>query len=151
MSNVQSLTLDPSYPRNQSLRAVSESEVLSKISAISPGVTVPGDFVAFYVEHNGGSFVECVLPESPIGPVVVAQFLAIDSQDTYSLERAFTYLKGEGETQLLPFAEDPAGSLFAVGTAPDDGAVYFWDHETRASTKVSTSFAEFVNGLRPDT
>jgi hypothetical protein len=147
---VDQLTLDPSYPRNQSLKPVSGSEVLSAIHAVPPGAVVLADFVAFYVQHTGGAFVECVLPESPLGPVVVAQFLAIDAQDSYSLERALAYLQAEGDARLLPFAEDPSGSLFAVNTASDDGAVYFWDHETRVSTKVSLSFTDFVNGLRPD-
>ena len=92
-----------------------------------PSAVVPADFVAFHLQHNGGSFVECVLPASPLGPVVVAQFLACDGEHSYSLERAFAHLQAEGETQLLPFAEDPSGSMFVIGTASGDGAVYFWD------------------------
>jgi hypothetical protein len=132
------------------LKPVSESKILSTIHGVSPSAVVPADFIAFYLQYNGGSFVECVLPGSPLGPVVVAQFLACDGDDSYSLERAFAYLQAEGETQLLPFAEDPSGSLFVIDAASGDGAVHFWNHETRASTKVSQSFAEFVRALRPD-
>lgn len=148
---VQRLTLDPAYQRNRNLKPVSKSQVLCTIHGLAPGAVVPADFIAFYEQHNGGSFVECLLPASPLGPMVVAQFLAFDAQDSYSLERAFAYLLAEGETQLLPFAEDSSGSMFAIGTAPGDGAVYFWDHDTRASTKVSQRFTDFVGALRPDT
>ena len=146
----QRLTLDPAYQRNRKLKPVSESQILCTIHGLAPGAVVPAEFIAFYEQHNGGSFVECLVPASPLGPMVVAQFLAFDAPDSYSLERAFAYLLAEGETQLLPFAEDPSGSMFAIGTAPGDQAVYFWNHETRASTKVSQSFADFVSALRPD-
>lgn len=139
MSSAQRLTLDPSSQRNRFLKPVSESKILSTIHGVSPSAVVPADFIAFYLQYNGGSFVECVLPGSPLGPVVVAQLLACDDQDSYSLERAFAYLQAEGETQLLPFAEDPSGSLFVIDAASGDGAVHLWNHETRASTKVSQS------------
>ena len=55
------LTLDPAHERNNGLKPVSESQLLSTIHGISPDAFVPADFIAFYEKHNGGSFVECVL------------------------------------------------------------------------------------------
>ncbi|MEQ8916550.1 MAG: SMI1/KNR4 family protein [Roseovarius sp.] len=54
--------------------------------------------------------------------------------------------------KCIPFADDGLGNLFVL--APDNGAVYFWHHESKngetsldALTRVSDCVGSFISGL----
>ena len=53
-----------------------------------------------------------------------------------------------GVDNLIPIARDPFGNLIAFSMAGGQiDSVVFWDHETNKSTKISSSFTEFLKKL----
>lgn len=108
-------------------------------------VSLPEDFVQFYLNYNGG-----YLPESDEdNPYLLGGFLPIKygrvpiEEHYKDLTESFPELKG-----LIPFAYDDGGNLFLLSSKESDfGKVYIWLMDETELDFVSNSFSSFLNEL----
>jgi hypothetical protein len=147
MTDDFSLTRDDDYSTDYSLAPVSEIEI--KRLENSLGLAFPASYRKFLAHYNGGSFKECVFPESEIGPLIVVSFFSANGANGDPVDVAIRNMREYLPFSCIPFAEDPGGNLFYIDTADGD-RVFFWEHETRDRYFLSESFQAFVNHLALD-
>lgn len=151
MTDFDSLTRDLNVKRNCLLAPVSEGDLENFEKSIKPPNFLPPDYRRFLRKYNGGSFIECVIMETPVGPVVVAQFYSLLEGDEYYIVRAWNNLSGYISEGFLPIAVDPGGSYFVIDLTPSrNGVVDFWDHENQKFTFIADSFSEFIGKMEVD-
>ncbi|NUL38301.1 SMI1/KNR4 family protein [Kosakonia sacchari] len=108
-------------------------------------VSLPKDFVKFYMDYNGG-----YLPESDEdNPYLLGGFLPIkygrvSIEEHYKdITESFPELK-----ELIPFAYDDGGNLFLISSKNlDSGKIYIWLMDETELDFVSDSFSAFLNEL----
>lgn len=142
-----SLERDEQYDSEYSDSPVPDSEI--RRLEIALGLDFPSSYRNFLSVYNGGSFKECIFPDSRIGPLIVVSFFSVDGANADRLHAVFQNMGGFLPASCVPFADDPGGNIFFIDTA-DHGRVYFWDHETRERNFLSEGFEEFVHNLKPD-
>jgi hypothetical protein len=151
MKNINELTRDPSSKINFHLDETSKMNIINFQNSLGCDIKIPVEYQQFLLDTNGGSFLECVFHGSPIGTLIIVQFLSISEGADYSLLRSFKNLEGFLPIGTIPFAEDPAGNSFIIGVSQkNNGAVFFWEHETREVYKLNNSFGDFINNLVKD-
>ena len=111
---------------------------------------LPTDFRAFVREHNGALPKPNAISLSGGWEVLVNHLLRIESTAVDNLRACATALWQEHRAmKLLPFANDPFGNLFCFEySGREVTGVVFWDHENGASSRVGSTFSEFVEALR---
>lgn len=151
MADFNNLARDLNVKRNRLLAPVSEVDLESFEKRIRSPNFLPPDYRKFLRKYNGGSFTECVILETPVGPIVVAQFYSLLESDEYYIVHAWNSLSGYISECFLPIAVDPGGSYFVINLAPSrNGEVDFWDHETQKFTLIADSFFEFIGKMEVD-
>ena len=128
------------------------------------GVTLPGGYREFMLEHNGGqpSRGDFVFAEET-GPYTdgsVRKFYSIEGPAVLSLEWEHNlYCQGEPPRiprDMIPIAGDSFGNQICIGVSgPRCGQLYFWDHEKeddgeptyRNMHLIARSFSEFLAKL----
>jgi hypothetical protein len=98
----------------------------------SLGYTLPDDYRAFLLKHNGGR------PEPDCFPLagsdeateMIDGFIPIDGANSLGLEWTMTTYAGRIPADLHPVARAGGGNIVAIGVkGRRRGKVYFWDHE----------------------
>jgi hypothetical protein len=132
-------------------------------------IRLPAQYKQFLLEHNGGRPKLCAFncrdKTGPYSDSVVNWFLAIHDGKYNNFEwffRTFKVADARLPETLVPIAIDPGGNLICISVSgPDEGAVYFWDHELEPSPAdrstvgypnvhlIADSFDEFLVNLRP--
>lgn len=119
----------------------SPPEEALKALADSIGHELPRSYVTFASRHDGAHIEENTLVTSD-NEVCVRRFIPVSEA---------AVLAGEVDgfpPRAIPFAEDDCGNYFYV--MPEDGAVYFWDHELEgADERVAEDAAALVRKLTP--
>ncbi len=125
------------------------------------GLPLPREYAAFLKARNGAvpGPNSCDLPAAQRVGVAVNCFFGVGwpRADTYDAMRLY---KGRVPGRYLPIADAEGGNLICIGLGePDDGAVYFWDHEFEAEDGqlprtdnlhlLTDSFSDFFAHLRP--
>jgi len=113
------------------------------------GVTLPREFIEFYVKNNGGY--------PPFDSIEGDEYVyAIDYFiPLATIDRLIRDNVGEGVDikGRIPFAADPADNVFVLSLAPEDnGTVYLFGHENDPEEGSSfeficRSFTDFITGL----
>jgi len=113
------------------------------------GVTLPREFIEFYVKNNGGY--------PPFDSIEGDEYVyAIDYFiPLATIDRLIRDNVGEGVDikGRIPFAADPADNVFVLSLAPEDnGTVYLFGHENDPGEGSSfeficRSFTDFITGL----
>ena len=121
------------------------------------GISLPEDYRAFLLEHNGG------VPspnEIPDPSNIVTYILGMHNGEYYaSIYKHIDMFKHRLPFSTFPIATDPFGNLFIMSVHPEGlGHIYFWDHEqeppfqdgsyTENTYFVAESFSEFLQSLR---
>jgi hypothetical protein len=119
---------------------------VGSIRDIVPGATATehDDWIEFLRRNDGA------VPEvnefdvgTDNGSGVQAFFGVADVQETRHR------LSDRMPEHLLPIADAEGGNYVCLGLSPQGSGVHFWDHETEEATQVSSSFAQFLEDLRP--
>ena len=107
------------------------------------GARFPKSFVEFLSENDGAEFKDAEIQtkhsDASQDLYGIRQFLAVEEIGTLQIEY--------WDNQLIAIAEDSSGNFF-VFQRSDMDAVYFWDHETGETTRVSKDFREFLNNIQ---
>jgi hypothetical protein len=118
---------------------------VGSIRDIVPGATAEHDDWIEFLRRNDGAVPEVnefdVGTDSGSG--VQTFFGVADVQETRRR------LSDRMPEYLLPIADAEGGNYVWLGLSPGGSGVQFWDHETEEATQVSSSFAEFLEDLRP--
>ncbi|MFZ4833158.1 SMI1/KNR4 family protein [Rouxiella sp. Mn2063] len=108
-------------------------------------VSLPEDFVTFYLNNNGGYLLE----SDDSNPFLLGGFLHIKygrvpaEKHYHDLIEGFPELRG-----LIPFAYDDGGNLFLISTnLKDYGQVMVWLMDEKELDIVSGSFTSFIEEL----
>jgi|JI10StandDraft_1071094.scaffolds.fasta_scaffold532313_1 hypothetical protein len=151
MADFNNLARDFGVKRNFSISPAKEKEVEGFEKQLVPPCVLPIDYRKFLLKYNGGSFTECVIADTAIGPVVAAQFYSLLEEDEYYIVRARNNLLKYVSENYVPVAVDPGGSYFLIDLSLSRcGAVDFWDHETGQFTNIADSFSNFIARLEVD-
>jgi cell wall assembly regulator SMI1 len=122
-------------------------------------ITLPDDYKEFLGRHNGG-YLE---PNFYNRRVTVRYFYSAGPNDDEHVDDLETAARNYWppnrpgdpiDPSFLPIGENVFGNVICLKVRGEDyGAVYFWDHELAVSvgpyTRVTDSFSEFFEGLRP--
>lgn len=155
----------PAGPTNEKMIRKFESHI---------GHTLPDEYRAFLLKHNGGhpdpdaftlnifgddeeDVVMCFFPlrDLSLGSVEVEN---LEELRTWPLHCAWDDLQDdlvnlyemELENPLLPIGTDGSSNYFCVVLAGDrQGSIAFLEHETAESVELADSFSSFLDGLRP--
>lgn len=124
------------------------------------GLTLPADYRAFLLKHNGGSPADSRFEVPDIREDALLDYLyAIDGPDGVNLEDEYAQWRDEMPAGFLPIGRDPGGAIVIMGTADEyAGRVFFWDHQHTSlyssrdvnTFPVAASFAEFAAALKPN-
>jgi hypothetical protein len=124
------------------------------------GLTLPADYRAFLLKHNGGSPVDSRFEVPDIREdVLLDYFYSIDGRSGVDLEKELATWESEMPEGFLPIGRDPGGAIIIMGTAGEyAGRVFFWDHQHRSlhssheenTFPVAASFTEFTESLKAD-
>jgi SMI1-KNR4 cell-wall len=147
---MKKLTLDTAYASNYKRVPINKEKAQALIADAVPGAMVSEDFIDFYEKENGGSFLECVDLDTPIGPLVINYFLSMNKDGDYSMPQSTKNLRDYVGAQFLVFGEDPAGNVFMLDALTQNGNVFFWEHEQRTITDLGKTFRQFVDCLSSD-
>ncbi len=124
------------------------------------GRPIPPAYRAFLLQHNGGypDLADFCFADSTGDGGSVAAFLGVNVPAPMDLEHYLHVYRDRIPPTMFPIAHDPGGNLILLATAgPDNGAVYFWDHEAEAEegdpptavnlTRIAADFAAFLSSL----
>lgn len=119
---------------------------LASIKDIVPGATATdhADWIEFLRRNDGA------IPE--VNEFDVGTDNGSGVQAFYSaaeVRSALRQLSDRMPEHLVPIADAEGGNYVCLGLAPHGSGVLFWDHETEEATQISTSFAKFLENLRP--
>lgn len=127
------------------------------------GITLPNDYSAFLLEHNGGRSRECVCVIPKFGFSIVNDFFGINTGNSCNLASNIERYIGRVPEGFLPIANDPGGNLFILCYQGETvGKVFFWDHENEPFDEttdwqnfrniyyITSSFESFKNMLKPE-
>lgn len=123
---------------------------------ISLGMTLPGDFIDFYLTCNGGY--------PPYNYVAGETYLfAIDGffpikYGSLTIEQLLRDYRKQGIffAHKIPFASDPGGNIFFLSVDPATlHHIYLWEsqkapHDPGSYTYVCRSFSHFIDALTND-
>ena len=157
---------------------VGPSDIAALEAAI--GVKLPDQLRSFFLKFNGGLPFPLDLPEdnavwvrldwppdsraasAGVG-ADVARILSINSPPQVDFLRTWKDFKHRIPPDMLPFGYDSGGSLYVVGTGPDNlGRIYFWERSHEADVgagqrpgydniaEVAPTFEEFLLAMRPE-
>lgn len=113
---------------------------------IANNVTLPDDFIDFYLINNGGYFPE---KEEP-NPFLLGGFFSF-LHGKLPIEKRYKELLEDWPNLLglIPFAYDDGGNLFLISTISDSyGEVKIWFTDENELDSVSVSFLSFINELK---
>lgn len=120
------------------------SDQLERLAKSVPGIAQ--SYIDFLRHFNGGYSPDAVVV-TPDGGTSILKFLGIELGAMSSISDWQAGLPKE----LLPVVRDGAGNLFCLATeGSDQGAIYFWDHDTQEAEKCASSWVEFVSGIHID-
>jgi len=120
-------------------------------------VSLPTEFLNFYVMHNGGRFEERIF-EHMDDEFRIQEFLSFGN-GADSIEETYKDVFMENKltpNDILPFAADSSGDYFCISVDPATfGEVIFFDSENydipeRCTIKLSPSFGDFIKNLKRD-
>jgi hypothetical protein len=114
--------------------------VLSELR-LAMGQSLPPSYVSF-VNHHDGAIPDGNSIVTSVNEVSVSRFVSV--HEALKLTESIDGFPAN----VIPFAEDDCGNYFYV--MPQDGAVFFWDHELEdGDEKVASDVAEFISKLTP--
>lgn len=118
-------------------------------------VSLPADFVEFYIKYNGGKFEEGTFTHTD-DELRIQEFLSFGS-GADSIEETYNDVFVENDltpNNILPFAADSSGDYFCISvTQGNFGEVVFFDSENydspeRCIIRLAPSFHEFLTRLK---
>lgn len=97
------------------------------------GFTLPSDYRAFLLRHNGG------YPEPNYFPIanfplddygILEWLLCLEEGYTLDIRRHLEVYRDRIPQGLLPIARDPGGNILCLSlNEHDKGTIFYWDHE----------------------
>ncbi len=103
--------------------------------------SLPKDYLSFLKEHDGAKPESNVFKLSKNNTSSVEKFILSDN----IIQRRDS-VQGF-PSNMLPIADDACGNIFYIN--PNNGNVYFWDHEIESDgIKITSSFSEFLDKLQ---
>ena len=118
------------------------------------GVGLPADYKDFIRDYNGARPKPCVVTLPNDKNVVLNRLLRVEADAVDSIKDfidAFRNYNRNGNTNLLPFANDPFGNLFCFEYASREfKGVVFWDHEKNFTVKICATFTELIDSLHDE-
>jgi cell wall assembly regulator SMI1 len=126
------------------------------------GTTLPDEFRAFLLRHNGGrpDREAFDVPGEDGGERLFHCFFALhdgprddsspEGSQGFPLQAALADFRSDGgPDDVLPVGKDWSGSYVCVGLAgANRGRVLYWDHEMEQLVPLAGSLSEFLSGLR---
>jgi hypothetical protein len=128
-------------------KALSYEEIVE--IAAGWGLTLPREFIEFYVKNNGG-YPPFDAIEGEEYVYAIDYFIPIGTIDRLIRDNVGQGVDIQGK---IPFAADPADNVFVLSLAPEDyGSVYLFGHENdpgegSSSAFICGSFTDFITGL----
>lgn len=136
----------------ESRAAISSTELESIECEL--GISLPGPYRAFVLQHNGGHPELCAFEHSSVN-----RFLSFARGGRSDFVDYFNLYKGDPRRMsqdLVPIASDPFGNLICISVSgARSGQIVFWDHEHESASNnenehlVSESFEMFLRSLTP--
>lgn len=107
------------------------------------GFEVPKDLKDLIMQaNNGRPEFDCFDTETETGK----QFKKLLSYNKEDMENIFSYIDLFKDLQLIPFADDPAGSFLCLDNNNNNEVIY-WDHESGEKIFVANSLTAFLSSL----
>ena len=104
---------------------------------------IPEGFEDCFKKYNGGRPEKNEVQLKDGTEVVLNNFLSFNKDDKDNVYKVWERINEE-KYNLIPFAKDPSGNYYCL----KDEEVVFYNHEEGNYSLISSSFKEFVLGLK---
>jgi len=129
------------------------------------GYSFPKTYREFLLTCNGGDPERTRISGPHENLAGIRLFLELTKSTNQGLLYYYNLMRDRIPTGFLPIALDECGNVFIINLnpqAPDQGVVYFWDHELEADedageipsynnlTRIADTFQDLLNHMHPD-